>query len=163
MLRNTFYGMFASSYGVNMDEIVEPVDSFPRFVDFFTRKIHPRTIAEGDNVMVSPADSKILSFTEVTGNDVLLVKNIKYDLAEFITGDKRAKDGRIVQDMISKKQEGNKLYSIIFYLSPGDYHRYHSSVDFEVDYRNHIAGHLWPVKVDYVSSKSVSLSSNLRL
>lgn len=139
-----------------MDDIVAPVDSFPRFVDFFTRQIHPRPIDSSDNVMVSPADSKILSFTEVTGNDVLLVKDIKYDLAEFITGDKRAKDGRIVQDMISRKQDGNKLYSIIFYLSPGDYHRYHSSVDFEVDYRNHIAGHLWPVKVDYVSSKSVS-------
>jgi phosphatidylserine decarboxylase len=156
MLRNTLYGWFASSYGVNMDEIVEPVDSFPRFVDFFTRKIHPREVDQNANVLVSPADSKVLSFTEVTGNDVLLVKDIKYNLAEFLTGNKSAEEGRLIQDMLSRTAEGNKLYSVIFYLSPGDYHRYHSSVDFEVDYRNHIAGHLWPVKVDYVSSKSVS-------
>jgi phosphatidylserine decarboxylase len=49
---------------------------------------------------VSPADSKILSFTEVTGNDVLLVKNIKYNLAEFITGEKRAEEGKLMQDML---------------------------------------------------------------
>lgn len=104
---------------------------------------------------MSPADSKILSFTEVTGNDVLLVKDIKYNLAEFITGEKRAEGGKLIQDMLQNKSGDNKLFSIIFYLSPGDYHRYHSSVDFEVDYRNHIAGHLWPVKVDYVASKSV--------
>jgi phosphatidylserine decarboxylase len=154
-LRPTLYGWFASSYGVNTQEMTNPISSYPRFIDFFTRRIHPRTIEGDDNVMVSPADSKILSFTEITASDVLLCKEVKYNVAEFITGQKRAEDGRLLNDMLNTKNGDNKLYSIIFYLSPGDYHRYHSSVEFEVDYRNHIAGHLWPVKVDYVSTKSV--------
>ena len=138
---------------MNLNEIVDPIDSFPRFVDFFTRKIHPRPIDTDPNVLVSPADSRVLSFSEVKGNEVLLVKKINYDLIEFVTGRKQGTDEMVKRDL--SDPEKNTLYSIIFYLSPGDYHRYHSSVDFEVQERTHIAGHLWPVKVDYVSSKKV--------
>lgn len=87
-MRNTLYTWFASSYNVNLGEIVDPVDSFPRFVDFFTRKIHPRPVDFSSNVLTSPADSKVLSFSEIKGNEVLLVKNINYDLIEFVTGRK---------------------------------------------------------------------------
>ena len=154
-MRSTLYSWFASSYNVNLTEIVDPIDSFPRFVDFFTRRIHPREVDQSPNVLVSPADSRVLSFTEVKGNDVLLVKNINYDLIEFVTGRKQGTD-EMVKRYLSDPEK-NSLYSIIFYLSPGDYHRYHSSVDFQVLERTHIAGHLWPVKVDYVASKKVIL------
>lgn len=38
------------------------------------------------------------------------------------------------------------LHSIIFYLAPGDYHRYHCPVDFTAKSRLHIPGKLCPVK-----------------
>ena len=91
-MRSTFYSWFAGSYNVNLSEIVDPIDSFPRFVDFFTRRIHPRPIDNDPNVLVSPADSRLLSFSEVKGNQVLLAKEINYELIEFVTGRKHGTD-----------------------------------------------------------------------
>lgn len=38
------------------------------------------------------------------------------------------------------------MWSCIFYLAPGDYHRYHCPVDFIAHSRLHIPGKLAPVK-----------------
>ena len=39
---------------------------------------------------------------------------------------------------------------MIFYLNPGDYHRYHAPLDFTAKKRLHIDGVLKPVKVGYL-------------
>lgn len=51
--------------------------------------------------------------------------------------------------------EKTKIYSIIFYLAPGDYHRFHSPTQMSLKSRNHILGHLAPVKVSYISKYPV--------
>ena len=40
----------------------------------------------------------------------------------------------------------NKLVSVVYYLSPGDYHRYHSHDFWSVSKVNHIPGYLAKVK-----------------
>ena len=39
-----------------------------------------------------------------------------------------------------KSNPENKLYQVIFYLAPGDYHRFHSPCDFNVNLRKYIDG-----------------------
>lgn len=122
----------------------------------------PREFSQDENDLISPADSKILSFCEIKSNDTLLVKSVKYQLGEFLTGNKSLiyteKDLAKI-----KKNEENSLYSVIFYLSPGDYHRYHSPTDFKVKRRNHILGYLWPVKESYIEKNSGVYEDNERV
>lgn len=73
----------------------------------------------------------------------------------------------------SPNKDQTKLYSIIFYLAPGDYHRYickiinsvsyHAPSDYCVKSRNHIAGFLQPVKVDLVEKKAGIYETNERV
>lgn len=34
----------------------------------------------------------------------------------------------------------NELYQLTVYLAPGDYHRFHSSTDWEIEFRRHFQG-----------------------
>lgn len=69
-----------------------------------------------------------------------MVKDIKYSMGELLTGKNGYKiEGELLESMKkAEKKEGSKLYSIIFYLNPGDYHRYHSPCEFFVKRSNHI-------------------------
>lgn len=46
----------------------------------------------------------------------------------------------------NKHHKESSMWSCIFYLAPGDYHRYHCPVDFIAHSRLHIPGKLAPVK-----------------
>jgi phosphatidylserine decarboxylase len=59
----------------------------------------------------------------------------------------------VIED--AKKRKDTKLYSVIFYLAPGDYHRYHLPCDFALKSRSHMVGHLAPVKISYISKYRV--------
>lgn len=152
-LRSTLYGLYARSYGVNLEEMVEPLDKYNSFVEFFTRQVKPRNIDPSQSVVVAPADSKVLTITEVKGNDVLLIKEINFGLGEFLTGKREEVFSPEDVEKIKKTDqsiEKTKIYSAVFYLSPGDYHRYHSPCDFTVKSRKHIVGYLYPVKINYI-------------
>ena len=47
-------------------------------------------------------------------------------------------------------ERGNKIFYSVIYLSPGDYHRFHSPAIFDAHYRRHIVGYLEPVNPVYV-------------
>ena len=106
------------------------------------------------NFQVSPADSKILSLSEIEGDECLLVKGRYYRLGELLTG---IKDHKLTTNNINslKRDPANKLYQCVFYLNPGDYHRFHSPSDFLVTFRNHIVGYLLPVKESYILKHEV--------
>lgn len=61
------------------------------------------------------------------------------------------------------KARGNRLKFILFYLSPGDYHRYHSAAIFSTNFRRHIAGKLFPVKPSYVANHPNVFKENERV
>ena len=91
---------------------------------------------------------------------------MNYSLAEFLSGEKDHK--YTAEDISSVKitdqqKEKTKLYGAIFYLSPGDYHRYHSPCDFAVRSRKHIVGYLYPVKISYIEKTPRVYEDNERL
>jgi phosphatidylserine decarboxylase len=58
---------------------------------------------------------------------------------------------------------GNKLYYAVIYLSPGDYHRFHSPALHTALTRRHIAGYLSPVKPSYVMKHKDVFKANERV
>lgn len=49
----------------------------------------------------------------------------------------------------------SKIVQMVFYLNPGDYHRYHSPIDFVAEKRLHVDGLLKPVKISYLRAYKV--------
>ncbi len=58
---------------------------------------------------------------------------------------------------------GNKLCYMVIYLSPGDYHRFHSPAIHTADYRRHVVGYLAPVKPDYIKKHPDTFAKNERV
>lgn len=81
----------------------------------------------------SPSDGTVLSAGPVDNEKRLLeqVKGKTYKMDEFLgpTEDFRT-------------QKNTELHQCVIYLSPGDYHRFHSPVDWTVKLRRHFPGRL---------------------
>lgn len=143
--------------GVIFEDIRDDLESFSNFNQFFTRQVNDRLITYGSDILLAPADSKVISINKIIGNDVIIAKNITYSIGNFLTG-KFKEDFSQEQVDLLKKQKLTDLYSIIFYLAPHDYHRFHSMANMVVTKRVHIAGELYTVKDDFVFSYSVLAS-----
>lgn len=61
------------------------------------------------------------------------------------------------------KNRGNTLKFILLYLSPSDYHRFHSPTLFSTNYRRHIPGNLHPVMPSYVKKHPHVFKENERV
>lgn len=162
-LRSPLFSLYGKVYEVDFEDMREPdLSKYATFQEFFTRLTKPRTFAPEDNLLIAPADSRVLSFSEIKGDETLLVKNMRYRLGHFLTG-----QPSFIFDEANlktlKKREDTKLYSVIFYLAPGDYHRYHCPTNFAVQSRSHIAGHLAPVKVSHIETTPGVYEGNERV
>lgn len=143
--RKTFFWILIKKYGMIEQDMLDSLENFKTLQDFFTRKVKKRDITHytKKNILV-PTDSKILSISKIITDEVLLIKGVNYSLCEFYTGKKGCKyNKKDIEKM--KKNKKNDFYSIIFYLSPGDYHRYHSPFDFQVKKSIYIPGSLYGV------------------
>ncbi len=123
--------IYALAYNVNLSEMLEPIDSYRTFDEFFTRRLKPesRPIEAG---LVSPADGTITEFGEIAKGQLLQAKGISYSLGTLV-GD----------DTVGKRFDGGFYFTI--YLSPRDCHRVISPLDSEVAHLIHVEGDLWPV------------------
>lgn len=161
-LRSPIYGGFSSFYGVDTEDFIGEFADYATLTDFFTRPVRPRTIDTDLTKLVAPADSKVLSITEVTDDSVFLVKGRTYSFTELVTGVTNPSTTKGFTDRI-KHNPDNKMFSVVFYLCPGDYHRYHSPADINVKQRIHIAGNLYPVKPSFVENHDKVYESNERI
>ena len=124
-------GPFVEEYGIDLD--IAKKDTFSSFNDFFTRelKLGARPINADTNVVVSPADCKILAYEDI-GNMDFLVKGYRFDVAAFL------------QDtVLAKKYENGSL--LLARLCPADYHRFHFPVSGRVSEPVRIEGDLYSV------------------
>merc|ERR1712032_572939 len=63
----------------------------------------------------------------------------------------------------SARTRQNKVMFVVLYLSPKDYHRFHSPANFTASYRRHVAGYLEPVDPRYVKTHRDVYKSNERV
>ncbi|XP_076163042.1 phosphatidylserine decarboxylase [Ptiloglossa arizonensis] len=155
VLRPTLYGFYAKTFDANLDEIDVDLSYFPSLVDFFVRPLKPNARPiDYKSSIVSPSDGTVLHFGPVTSCRVEQVKGVTYNLRHFL-GDiptslsdhplkfTKEDDDAYVKSLL--KNPLNELYQLTVYLAPGDYHRFHSSTDWEIEFRRHFQGKLLSV------------------
>jgi len=106
---------FLQDYDMNVDEFLDPVDSYKTFNEFFYRKLksEARPISESD--IIFPADGRHLGFEKASEIRSFFVKGQKFDLKNFLDDD----------TLFKKFQHGSLVLSR---LCPVDYHRFHFPV-----------------------------------
>lgn len=183
-MRVPFFGTFAKVYGIDINESERYFDEFKYFTDFFTRTLKPgaRKIESptNKNTLCSPCDGTVLTVGEVSTSSSTIdcVKGRSYRLDEFMLGhigdqndqsddfDKvtERKNNKGVEALLKNvTSKGNKMFYSVIYLSPGDYHRFHSPGIHTADYRRHIVGYLSPVKPSYVNKHKDVFKNNERV
>lgn len=132
------YNFFIKYLNINKEEIKYPIESYKSLGDFFSRYIREDTRPIGDlneYSIVSPCDSEIVDFGELTSNYLNNVKGIKFNIKTFLGS-----------DMIKKyNDDSTSFYYAIFYLSPKKYHHFHAPFNFKYKIRRHISGEVFPV------------------
>ncbi len=105
---------FIEKYGIDTTEFRDPVSSYKSFNDFFTRKLKAsaRTITNGNDVAILPADGRYLAFQDINHEQGIFIKGKKFSL-EKLLGDKK---------LAHKYAQGSM---VIARLAPVDYHRFH--------------------------------------
>lgn len=105
---------FIEKYGIDAAEFRDSVDSFKCFNDFFIRKLKSsaRTISNGNDVAILPADGRYLAFQDIDHEKGIFIKGKKFSL-ETLLGDKK---------LAHKYAQGS---IVIARLAPVDYHRFH--------------------------------------
>ena len=105
---------FVKEYRIDLS--IAEKQEFNSFNDFFTRKLkkNARPVDKDSNVVVSPADGKLMAWSDVSDAD-FLIKGYRFDVYSFLHDSilaTRYKDGSL----------------IIIRLAPNDYHRFHFPV-----------------------------------
>ncbi|GAA5867646.1 hypothetical protein JCM3774_001544 [Rhodotorula dairenensis] len=124
---------FIRFHHLNLDEVLDPLESFQTFNEFFYRKlkVDARPVADPQDprTVVSCADCRAMFFQTIDDATSIWIKGREFTI------------GRMLGDYYRDKApeyEGGSL--AIFRLAPQDYHRYHSPVDGVMGRQEYITG-----------------------
>ncbi len=128
----------------HIDMSIAQEQDYHSFNEFFYRKLKPdaRPVNQDSLVVVSPADGKLLAFSDIENQD-FIVKGFKFNIGDYF--DK--------QDLIDRYKDGSLM---IIRLCPTDYHRYHFPVNGRVVEDAMILG-------DYYSVSPIALKKKIEL
>lgn len=141
-LRKPVYGLWTRVFGCKLDEMeAGSLDEFRNLNAFFTRRLRPgvRPI-DGGAPVVSPADALVLHYGPVHEKTMEQVKGITYSLDSFLGCGEASWDPEERYHHIPYDKERNQLYHCVLYLAPGDYHRFHSPVEWCIEKLKHFSG-----------------------
>ncbi len=126
--------LFVRAFQVDMKHAIEPLENYPTFNAFFTRRLQimARPITSPPHHLVSPVDGTVGQFGTIKNGTLIQAKGQDYPLSELLGDSHKA----------SQYQDG--MYLTI-YLAPHNYHRIHSMVAGIVDRCSYIPGKLWTV------------------
>jgi phosphatidylserine decarboxylase len=129
-----FVADYCKEYGIDTSEFLQDADTYPHFAAFFERRLKPtaRPIAEGDDVLVFPADGRHLLIADITPEQTFYAKNQQWRLHEFLQ-----------DNALADRYVGGSM--LISRLCPVDYHRFHFPCAGEVGEFRKIPGKLYSV------------------
>lgn len=136
---------FVKEYNINMEESIKSVEEFNSFNDFFIRKLKSgaREIDTAEDVLVSPADGKILLFNDIKELSKFFVKGNEFTLSEFLQD----------ESLVEKFKNGTMA---IIRLAPVDYHRFHFPASGFIGETRKISGY-------YYSVSPIAIRNNFKI
>ena len=129
----------------------ENVAEYRSFNEFFIRKIKKelRPINNEDNVVISPADGKLLAYANIEKDLHFVVKGYDFSIAEFLNNEELA-------------EEYTCGSLIIIRLAPSDYHRFHFPFDATPEKTHIIKGKYYSVSPLSIRKKFKTFYQNKR-
>lgn len=113
---------FINFHRLDMSEVLEPVENFKTFNEFFYRKLKPgaRPCSAPDEprIVVSPADCRSVLFDRIEDATKIWIKGREFSIERLL--------GKAYPEDVSRYKNGALG---IFRLAPQDYHRFHIPVD----------------------------------
>ncbi|KAK4312382.1 hypothetical protein Pmani_016202 [Petrolisthes manimaculis] len=155
--RKSVLGLYVRTFGCKMEEAeVEDLGKYKCLAELFRRSLKDGARPVDPSApVVSPVDGTILSFGTVSCGQLEQVKGVSYPLRKFLGPNcwtdgcpsivTRREDDDCYHRTCLKDVANNQLYQCVIYLAPGDYHRFHSSADWQVVFRRHFPGDLLSV------------------
>ncbi|KAF9443222.1 hypothetical protein P691DRAFT_779000 [Macrolepiota fuliginosa MF-IS2] len=129
---------FIEFHNLNVNEILDPIDSFKNFNQFFYRKLKPSArpveALEDPYRLVSAADCRLMTFDTVHTATTIWIKGREFSVERLLGNTYKHE---------APKYDGGAL--AIFRLAPQDYHRFHSPVDGKIGKMTYIAGEYYTV------------------
>ena len=149
-IQNFINNMYVKLLGLDMREFQSP-ESYKTLNALFTRAlVIPRKIDNSLNSFISPTDSFVTQAGDINNYLSLQIKGMSYNIKELFTS-----------YIDTKKLDGGKY--INFYLSPKDYHRYHSIYNAKITKLIHVPGKLYPVNFTYLNKQESLFVENERV
>ncbi|KIM63511.1 hypothetical protein SCLCIDRAFT_117153 [Scleroderma citrinum Foug A] len=146
---------FIDFHKLNVNEILQPLESFKTFNEFFYRKLKPtaRPIdgPEDPSRLVSAADCRLMVFDSVTEATRLWIKGREFTVPRLL--------GDAYRDEVERYYHGALA---IFRLAPQDYHRFHVPVDGRIGRISDIVGEYYTVNPQAVRSALDVYGENAR-
>jgi phosphatidylserine decarboxylase len=134
-----------------MSEFSNP-SSYSSLNALFTRElVKNRHIDKSLDNFISPTDSFITECGTLSDGKLLQIKGMEYSSEELLTH---------FSDYYDRVKNGTYIN---FYLSPKDYHRYHSPYFLDIKKLIHIPGKLYPVNIPYLKKQPSLFVENERV
>ena len=148
---------FIAFHNLNIDEVLDPIDSFKTFNEFFYRKLKPdaRPNSEPENPkrLVSGADCRMMAFESVQEATRIWIKGREFSIGRLL--------GNGTPSTLERYQNGGSV--AIFRLAPQDYHRFHCPADATVGKFTWIEGQYYTVNPMAIRSAIDVYGENIRV
>ena len=138
--------------GLDMSAFKSPTD-YPTLNALFTRAFtEPKSITDDKSIMISPVDALVTDFGSIVEGKAYQIKGMEYNIEELFG--EHHKDATTAVD-------GGEFVNL--YLSPKDYHRYHTPDTLTIKSLTHIPGKLYPVNFPLLRNKKNLFIENERV
>ncbi len=151
-IQNIINITYVKLMGLDMSEFDNPTN-YKSLNALFTRELKkPREIDRDKRVLISPVDALVTDFGKIVEEKAYQIKGMEYSICKLF--------GEYHHKAV-KYLEGGCFVNL--YLSPKDYHRYHSPDRLKIKSITHIVGKLYPVNFPLLRNKKELFIENERV